>query len=288
MGFWEVGFAPVTTSPDRDVRDWRRRVRQDARRSSASSPPSFSRRRRGPPSRLLEREGHAGRDPQGREQGVSRAARASGCSACRPTATSRCATASPARTRTSSARCATASIARRRRRSSSSITSRTRPTAARAGRGRSARAAATTRRTRATATTTHANLHYCDWIRGWTDTCLQIYGELSRTQSGVPRAVRRRRQHEGAECHEPPQGDQSRRPARVERRDRGSDVVALQRTAAAAAAAAALSARLLARVLARAGKPTAPAAPPGCASRSSATCSTATSAASGPRRCPIS
>jgi len=27
--------------------------------------------------------------------------------------------------------------------------------------------------------TTHANLHYCDWIRGWTDVCLRIYGELS-------------------------------------------------------------------------------------------------------------
>ncbi len=27
--------------------------------------------------------------------------------------------------------------------------------------------------------TTRPNLHYCDWIRGWTDVCLQIYGELS-------------------------------------------------------------------------------------------------------------
>jgi uncharacterized protein len=27
--------------------------------------------------------------------------------------------------------------------------------------------------------TTHANLHYCEWIRGWTDVCLKIYGELS-------------------------------------------------------------------------------------------------------------
>lgn len=27
--------------------------------------------------------------------------------------------------------------------------------------------------------TEHANLHYCDWIRSWTDTCLQIYGALS-------------------------------------------------------------------------------------------------------------
>ena len=28
-------------------------------------------------------------------------------------------------------------------------------------------------------TSTHANLHYCDWIREWTDICLQIYGELA-------------------------------------------------------------------------------------------------------------
>jgi uncharacterized protein len=28
-------------------------------------------------------------------------------------------------------------------------------------------------------TTEHPNLHYCDWIRGWTETCLEIYGELS-------------------------------------------------------------------------------------------------------------
>ncbi len=27
--------------------------------------------------------------------------------------------------------------------------------------------------------TTHPNLHYCEWIRAWTDTCLQIYGEIS-------------------------------------------------------------------------------------------------------------
>lgn len=28
-------------------------------------------------------------------------------------------------------------------------------------------------------TTTSANLHYCEWIRGWTATCLQIYGEIA-------------------------------------------------------------------------------------------------------------
>lgn len=27
--------------------------------------------------------------------------------------------------------------------------------------------------------TARPNLHYCEWIRGWTDTCLRIYGELS-------------------------------------------------------------------------------------------------------------
>ncbi len=27
--------------------------------------------------------------------------------------------------------------------------------------------------------TAHANLHYCEWIRGWTDTCLRIYGALA-------------------------------------------------------------------------------------------------------------
>jgi uncharacterized protein len=27
--------------------------------------------------------------------------------------------------------------------------------------------------------TGHANLHYCDWIRGWTDLCLRIFGTIS-------------------------------------------------------------------------------------------------------------
>jgi uncharacterized protein len=28
-------------------------------------------------------------------------------------------------------------------------------------------------------TTESPNLHYCEWIRGWTDTCLRIYGEIA-------------------------------------------------------------------------------------------------------------
>jgi uncharacterized protein len=27
--------------------------------------------------------------------------------------------------------------------------------------------------------TSHANLHFCGWVRGWTDACLRIYGELA-------------------------------------------------------------------------------------------------------------
>ena len=32
--------------------------------------------------------------------------------------------------------------------------------------------------------TGHPNLHYCDWIRQWTDTCLRIYGALSVQNPG--------------------------------------------------------------------------------------------------------
>ncbi len=32
--------------------------------------------------------------------------------------------------------------------------------------------------------TGHPNLHYCDWIRGWTDTCLEIYGSIAAQNPG--------------------------------------------------------------------------------------------------------
>jgi uncharacterized protein len=32
--------------------------------------------------------------------------------------------------------------------------------------------------------TGHPNLHYCDWIRDWTDTCLRIYGTVSALNPG--------------------------------------------------------------------------------------------------------
>ena len=32
--------------------------------------------------------------------------------------------------------------------------------------------------------TERPNLHYCEWIRGWTHTCLEIYGELAERNPG--------------------------------------------------------------------------------------------------------
>ncbi|MEZ4415726.1 MAG: quinohemoprotein amine dehydrogenase maturation protein [Gemmatimonadota bacterium] len=33
--------------------------------------------------------------------------------------------------------------------------------------------------------TGHANLHFCEWVRSWTDTCLEIYGELAERRPDV-------------------------------------------------------------------------------------------------------
>jgi uncharacterized protein len=46
--------------------------------------------------------------------------------------------------------------------------------------------------------TERPNLHYCEWIRGWTDTCLRIYGEIAEKNPAFLR------QFEGA-THEAPQ-----------------------------------------------------------------------------------
>jgi uncharacterized protein len=41
--------------------------------------------------------------------------------------------------------------------------------------------------------TGHANLHYCDWIRDWTDTCLKIYGAVSVQNPAFLRRFAQRR-----------------------------------------------------------------------------------------------
>ena len=149
--------------------------------------------------------------------------------------------------------------------------------------------------------TTHANLHYCEWIRGWTDVCLRDLRRARRAEPRVPCAsstaltpgervpsqpVRGPMKHlkainskAGASrfVHRQPPTRSARRRA---------DVVALQGGGPpqqpGGAAHSARAARSSSR---RAGKPTARAARPGSASRSSATSSTATSAASGRRTC---
>ena len=240
-------------------------------------------------SRILERQGDARGDSQGREQGLSRAAPASACWASRPTATSRCATGSPGRTSTRSARAATASIARRRATflEQHHIDDKTdcsdcwaRPLCS----GGCYHEAHTRY-----GDTTHANLHFCEWIRGWTDVCLQDLRRARRernpdssrsstatrperrlTWMTSPESINRKATPRGRARRATPTQRRRRAAGRGRRSSRSS------RTFRSGAPSCSR----------RAGKPTAPAAPPACASRSSATCSTATSAASGRPRCP--
>lgn len=44
--------------------------------------------------------------------------------------------------------------------------------------------------------TQRPNLHYCDWIRGWTDMCLRIYGELAMRNPDYLRRLDREERHE--------------------------------------------------------------------------------------------
>ena len=81
----------------------------------------------------------------------------------------------------------------RRRRFSTRITSTARPTAGPAGRVRSAPAAATDEAYTRYGTTQAPNLHYCEWIRGWTETCLEIYGEIAERNPAFSATVRERR-----------------------------------------------------------------------------------------------
>lgn len=41
--------------------------------------------------------------------------------------------------------------------------------------------------------TGHPNLHYCDWIREWTETCLKVYGAISANNPGFLRVFDRRK-----------------------------------------------------------------------------------------------
>jgi len=47
----------------------------------------------------------------------------------------------------------------------------------------------------------HPNLHYCEWIRGWTDTCLKIYGEIAVRNPGYLEQFDERTEHETSQVN---------------------------------------------------------------------------------------
>ena len=191
MGFWEVGFAPVTTAPGPRLRDRRQRLRSAARPVPRARR-RLSRRRAGQQaSRFLQRARDAAGDSSGPCQGLSvrRGHRADGrCDR-------RSGGALPSLCRIGRAR----TRHRQRRRllgeaagflESHHINNKTdcqtcwaRPICA----GGCYHEAHTRYES-----TSHPNLHYCEWIRGWTHTCLEIYGALAERNPGVSAAVRRR------------------------------------------------------------------------------------------------
>jgi uncharacterized protein len=49
--------------------------------------------------------------------------------------------------------------------------------------------------------TARPNLHYCEWIRAWTDTCLRIYGELSARNPRFLEQFDEKVEHEASQVH---------------------------------------------------------------------------------------
>ena len=49
--------------------------------------------------------------------------------------------------------------------------------------------------------TARPNLHYCEWIRAWTDTCLRIYGELAARNPGFLEQFDDKVEHEASQVH---------------------------------------------------------------------------------------
>ena len=150
IGFWEVGFAPVTTSPGRahaiGEQGFEAMLAQFRELGSDFLRAALERAAITALATCVTRlrsctKGPARRFPVGP---------VSGSWGSRPAVTSRCVTALPDPRRTRSAPCATASTATRSGSSSSRITSTGKPTVEPAGRDPSVRAGATTKPTRAT------------------------------------------------------------------------------------------------------------------------------------------
>ena len=278
------GFAPVTTSAQRGYAISGRRFRPHAGQFREAGVRVSGGHRRRTASRVLEREGDARGAAQGRQQGVS-VRRGLGLAGRRDRRRRRALPSlrriglAPARHR-----------ARRDRSRGAAGVPRAAPRGQQdrlprvLGAPRCAPAAAITKRTRDTAT---RRTRTCTTATGFAAGPSLSPGlrRAVRTQPGVSRAVRRRR-GEGAVVAEPPHSNQRKKAARIEKETAHDDVVGLQQGPACRSCRISRSAaRWSSR---RAGKRTGRAAPPGSVSRSSAICSTATSAATGRRRCRIS
>ena len=128
--------------------------------------------------------------------------------------------------------------------------------------------------------TAQANLHYCEWIRGWTETCLKIYAELAVRNPGYLE------QFDDEESGLEASRAINRKAARIERKVAAEDdVVALQQGGLRNSRRSRIFRWAARWCFRRDGRRTATAAPPDCARRWSAICSTATPDVSGRRRC---
>ena len=136
--------------------------------------------------------------------------------------------------------------------------------------------------------TVEPNLHYCEWIRAWTNTCLEVYGRSRRQEARVSDAVRLTgppvHLFTGPPAHATSDADQPEGPPhRSDHRER--------RRGAPTGRAGGRPGRTchsgVRSCFRRGGRWTRAAVPRDSASRWSEICSTATSRASGRPTCPI-
>ena len=178
LGFWSVGFAPVTTADGRDYAiegdGFSSMLAQFAELAEEFKEAALENRHHGF-SNLNEtlEEIHKGMSkafPCGAGLGLMGVA---------TDAMWRCAIVSPARTSTRSGRCRTEWTGKSSLASWRCITLRTRRTAIHVGLAHCAPEGCYHEANTRYGTTAQPNLHYCDWIRSWTDTCLRVYGEIA-------------------------------------------------------------------------------------------------------------
>jgi uncharacterized protein len=182
MGFWEVGFAPVTTAPGAATRSRTTASTIMLEQFRALARTSTSRRRsRESAPRLLERARDAAGDPQGARKaypcgagmGLMGVATDGDVALCHRFAGS---------DDHKLGSCTTASIAGDAAAflESHHINDKT---DCRTCWARPICAGGCYHEAHTRYGDTAPNLHYCEWIRGWTHTCLEIYGELAGEES---------------------------------------------------------------------------------------------------------